>query len=313
MNEVHYAEASVRGKTIRVPATIIDGRRVIITGNIIKTARIFDEEFVEGELIADVATLIANLSDKRLQADILTFPQKIYEATPKYPYLFEWDNAAVACTKSFEDWWAKLPQESRKNARRAAKRGVTVQSAKFDDAFVKGIKDVYDEMPVRQGKKFWHYGKDLESVKRENSSYLDRSEFIGAYYNDELIGFLKFVYVDQVANMMQIISKAAHYDKRPMNALIAKAVEICQEKGISYLTYSKFTYGNKDKSQLSEFKRRNGFVQLDFPRYFIPLTKKGKVYLRLKLHRGLLGLLPATLIDCLWNVRAELLRATQKT
>lgn len=313
MNHFDYAEVSVRGKTIRVPATVIDGRKMLVTGRLIKTARIFDEEFVEDQLVNDLPRLISSLADNGLQPDILTFPQKIYEATPKYPYSFEWDNAAVAFTKSFEDWWAMLPQESRKNARRAAKRGVTVTPAKFDEALVKGIKEIYDEVPVRQGRKFWHFGKDLESIKRENSSYLERSEFIGAYYKDELIGFIKFVYVDQVANMMQILSKASHYDKRPMNALIAKAVEVCQERGVSYLVYSKFTYGNKDKSQLSEFKRRNGFVQMDFPRYFIPLTLKGKMYLGLKLHRGILGLLPSGLIDFLWNVRAEIVRATQKT
>jgi hypothetical protein len=273
-------------------------------------ARIFDEEFVEGDLVNNPLDFISKIKGGGLEADVLTFPQKIYEATPKYPYYFDWDNAAVAHTKSFDDWWANLPQESRKNARRAAKRGVIVTPTKFDEALVKGIKEIYDEMPVRQGRKFWHYGKDLESVKRENSSYIERSEFIGAYYKEELIGFIKFVYVGQVANMMQILSKASHYDKRPMNALIAKAVEVCQERGILYLVYSKFTYGNKDKSQLSEFKRRNGFVQLDFPRYFVPLTLKGRIFVRLKLHRGILGLAPAPLVNILWQLRAALLRAS---
>ncbi len=94
-----------------------------------------------------------------------------------------------------------------------------------------------------------------------------------------------------------------------MNALIAKAVEVCQEKGIAHLVYGKFTYGNKEKSQLAEFKQRNGFIQMDFPRYFIPLTIKGKIFLRLRLHRGILGLLPSSLINILWRIRAALLRA----
>ena len=312
MNTLDYAEVAVRGKTIRVPSIVIDGRTVIVTGGLIKTAKILDAEFVEGHLINDPPAFILTLFENGLRPDILTFPQKINEETPNHPYPFEWDNVAVACTKRFDDWWTKLPQESRKNSRRAAKRGVVVETAKFNDTLIKGIKEIYDELPVRQGRRFWHYGKDLETVKNENRSYLERSEFIGAYYNGELIGFMKFVCVDQAAIMMQILSKASHYDKRPMNALIAKAVEVCQERGLSYLVYGKFTYGNKANSQLSEFKHRNGFVRMEFPRYFIPLTISGKIFVRLKLHRGLLGLLPAGLIDVLWRVRAALLCTTHK-
>ena len=310
MNNLDYAEVAARGTTVRVPSVVVEGRKVTVTGQLVKVAGIFDEEFVEGELVNDASTFILQLRDSGLRPDIFMFPQKIYETTPKHPYPFDLDNAAVACTTSFDDWWGKLPQESRKNARRAAKRGVIVETAKFDDNLISGIKEIYDEAPVRQGKRFWHYGKNLETIKRENSSYLERSEFIGAYHGDELIGFMKFVYVDRVANMMQILSKASHYDKRPMNALIAKAVEVCHKRGISYLVYSKFAYGNKDNSQLSEFKRRNGFVKINFPRYFIPLTTKGRIFLRFGLQRGVLGILPSNLIDVIWRVRAALHRAS---
>ena len=60
-----------------------------------------------------------------------------------------------------------------------------------------------------------------------------------------------------------------------MNALIAKAAEVCEQKGISHLIYGQFIYGNKRRSSLVEFKRRNGFEQVNFPRYYIPLTLKG--------------------------------------
>lgn len=301
------AEIAIRGKRIRVPAVQIEGRTLVVTGRIIQTATVLDEEFVEEEAIHDPCACISKLVESGLRIDILTFAQKINEETPKHPYPFEWDNVAAASTVNYDDWWEKLPQESRKNVRRAAKRGVVVQLVKLDEKFVRGIKEIYDEMPVRQGRRFWHFGKDLETIKKENETYLDRSEFIGAYYNDELIGFMKFVYVGQIARLMQIVSKAAHYDKRPMNALIAKAVEVCQGKQISYLVYGKFTYGNKIQSQMMDFKRRNGFVQKNFPRYFIPLTLRGKLALRLKLHRGLLGILPSGLISWLWRVRSAVL------
>ncbi len=305
-------EIAVRGKSVRVPAIQIDGRTIVVTGGLIKTATVRDEEFVEDEVIQDPRAFISKLVDSGLRVDILTFAQKVDEATPKCAFPFEWDNAAVACIGSFNEWWEKLPQESRKNVRRAAKRGVIVQLASFDERFIQGIKEIYDEMPIRQGRRFWHFGKDLEAIKNENRTYLDRSEFIGAYHDGELIGFMKFVRVGRIATMMQILSKAAHYDKRPMNAMIAKAVEVCQEKGLSYLIYGKFTYGNKTQSQIADFKRRNGFVQMDFPRYFIPLTLKGKLVLRLNLHRGLLGILPSWLIDWLWRLRSAALLLTNK-
>ena len=306
-------EVSVKGKSASVKSVQADGRTIVVTGRFLKTATVFDEEFVEGDVVSDPRTVISALKESGARADIFTFPEKLNETTPRHPYCFEWDNAAVANTTNFNEWWEKLPQETRKNVRKAAKKGVVVQSATFDGDFVRGIKELYDETPIRQGRRFWHFGKDLETIKRENSTYLDRSEFIGAYYNGELIGFMKFVRVGKIANMMQILSKSAHFDKRPMNALIAKAVEICQAEGLSYLVYSKFTYGNKMQSQIAEFKRRNGFVQMNFPRYFIPLTIKGKLALRLNLHRGVLGVLPSWLVEWLWQLRAAILAFGSKS
>lgn len=302
----------VRGRTITVPATEIDGRTVIVSGKWLKIASVRDEELVEGEVAHNPQLFISALRRGPVRADIFTFPQTDYDAMPKYQYPFEWDNVAAARTTSFTDWWEKLPQEARKNARRAAKRGVSVRVAQFDDDFVKAIKGIYDETPVRQGMHFWHFGKDLETVKMENGTYLERSEFIGAYLDAELVGFIRFVYVDRTAKIMQILSKIQHYDKRPMNALIAKAVEVCHEKGMSYLVYSKFTFGNKKTSPLTEFKRRNGFVQMDFARYYIPLTLKGKIALKLKLHRELIGILPSGVIDLLLRLRSRFIQITPK-
>jgi hypothetical protein len=303
---VEDTKVRIAGRTVQVPATQIDGRTVIATGKWLKLGRVKDEELVEGEIIPNPQLFVSTLRKSGLPIDILIFPQRFYQAAPKYEYPMQWDNAAAADTRNFDHWWKKLPQETRKNVRRAAKREVSVRVVKFDDEFVKGIKAIYDESPVRQGMRFWHFGKDLETVKMENGTYLERSEFIGAYYNDELIGFIKFVYVDQAAKIMQILSKAAHYDKRPMNALIAKAVELCHEKGIPYLVYSQLTFGNKKESQLTEFKRRNGFEEMRFPRYYIPLTLKGKIALKLNLHRSILEILPSRLITLLLRARSIL-------
>ena len=112
------------------------------------------------------------------------------------------------------------------------------------------------------------------------------------------------VYVDHVATLMHIISMNEHYDKRPMNALIAKAAEVCEQKGISQLIYGKFIYGNKRRSSLVEFKRRNGFEQVNFPRYYIPLTLRGKIFVRLRLYRDLNALIPEPILQPLLSLRA---------
>jgi hypothetical protein len=157
----------------------------------------------------------------------------------------------------------------------------------FDDAFVNGIVGINNETPIRQGRAFWHFQKSFEDVKRENSTYPGRNAFLGAYYENQLIGFIRIIYADAMASIVQLLSMMKHYDKRPANALIAKAVEICEQGGISYLMYCNYIY-NDPKSSLTEFKRR---------------TLKGKIALRLGLHRGLVQRIPKAVLSQLLKIR----------
>jgi hypothetical protein len=297
-------EISIAGKTLFVPSTQICGRTVMVTGKWIRTAQIKDEGVVQGVTVENPSLFITKLKESKLEADVFTFAQRPPDTTPKYHYHCEWDNWAAIPTACFKDWWEKLPQASRKNVRRAARRGVVVKVLRFDDDLVKGVHKIYNQTPVRDGRLFWHFGKDFETVRRDLATYLDRSEFIGAYWNEELIGFLKMVYVNDTATIFHIISMDDHYDKRPQNALIAKAAELCERKGISHLIYTKFVYGNKRRSSLVEFKRRNGFEQVNFPRYYVPLTLRGEVFIRLRLYRGLSGLIPEPILQPLLRLRA---------
>jgi hypothetical protein len=299
-------EIRVAGKTLYAPSTEIGGRTVVVTGKWLKKAAIKDENLAEGRTVENPAIFLAQLKRSRLQADIFTFCQKIPDTTPNFPHYFEWDNWAVIPITKYDEWWEKrVPQETRKNVRRAAKRGVTVRQVPFDDELVRGVHDIYNETPVRQGRRFWHYGKDVETVKRESATYLSRSEFLGAYFNDELIGFVKIVYVDQVATLLHILSKNAHQDKRPINALLAKAVEVCSQRGTSFLIYGAYTYDGNTDSPLTEFKRRNGFEELKYPRYFLPLTAKGKVAVQLRFHKGVKAIIPRPMKDVLRNWRSQ--------
>ena len=165
---------------MRLRSAAVHGMTVIVSGKILRMASIHDAEFIEAGLGHYVDEFIRDVAATGLNADILAFADPILPEAQQRQRAFEWDNAAVADTTSFDAWWTASPQEARKNVRRAAKRGVSVDVTSFDDALVRGIKAIYDETPVRQGRRFWHFQKPLERVAAENATYLDRSEFIGA-------------------------------------------------------------------------------------------------------------------------------------
>jgi hypothetical protein len=298
-----YVEVPRLGKSIRLPSVCVDDRTVIAQGQWLKIAAVMDEEFVEGEVVPDPEQFCAKVRGSNLGADVFTFAQKVPDLTPRQPYLLEWDDAAVLPISTFEDWWTnRATYDVRKAVKRAKKLGVVVDTAEFNDAFVHGICRIYNEDPVRQGTAFWHYQKPFDLVKKENGTYLERSAFIGAYYEGELIGFIRMVYVDTIARTLQVISRRQHFDKKPTNALIAKAVEICEAKGVSHLVYGHYAYNNHHSS-LTEFKRRHGFEQVLLPRYYVPLTSKGILALKLKLHRGLVHRIPRSLADPIRKIR----------
>jgi hypothetical protein len=298
-----YAEIGVKGKATAVPSVQISGRDVIATGKWLRTANVRDEELVEGETAIDPEAFVEHLKHSGLQADIFTFAQKLGDQKPKFSYLQEWDNWAAIPITTYSDWWDNRAESSvRRAVRKAVKSGVEVRVAQLDDAFVQGIVSINNESPVRQGKAFWHYQKDAESVRREHATYPERTAFLGAYFQGEMIGYLRMTFADRSANIIQILSKMKHFDKRPTNALIAKAVEMCDEWKMSYLTYCNYVYNDADSS-LTEFKRRSGFEQILLPRYYIPLTLKGKIALKLGMHHGIVKMLPKPMLKRLLAAR----------
>jgi len=229
---------------------------------------------------------------KLQNVDIFTFWQRFPDVTPHYDYRMEWDNVAVLEVKSFEDWWERVGKKTRNMVRKAEKSGVKVRIVEPNNEFFDGVTRIFNEKPIRQGKRFPHYGKTLIDVKKGYANCLDQTQntFIGAYHESELIGFIHLIHTDKYSIMSNILCFEKHLDKAPMNALIAKAVKICSEMGVKYLIYEKMGGGS-----LGEFKRHNGFVKRLVPRYYIPLTLKGKVGLALNLHHGWRGLIPERL------------------
>jgi hypothetical protein len=302
---VGYTEIHVKGKKVSVPSAKIDGKTVLTSGGWLKMATLQDEELLESEPVPNPDSFISQLKETGLKADVFTFAQKLPDVTPKHSYQMEWDNLAIIPITTFSEWWDKRVEPSvRRAVRKAAKSGVTVRTAEFDDAYVQGIVGINNEAPVRQGRAFWHFQKPFEAVKLENSTYPGRNVYIGAFFEDQLIGYSRLIYAGNLASVVQVLSMMKHSDKRPTNALIAKAVEICEQAGISYLMYCNYTY-NDPKSSLTEFKRRSGFEQVLIPRYYVPLTLKGKLALKLGMHRDLKQRIPKPVISQLLRMRSR--------
>lgn len=272
-------------------------------GKLVRTARLDGEKYL---FIEDPEPVISRMKKSDQRVDIFTFLQPLPGDTPKYCYPMEMDNLAVLPISTFERWWKQQVKDKTRNmVRRAEKAGVVVREVPFDDALVRGISGIYNECPVRQGKPFSHYGKDLETVYKEEATYLDSSIFIGAFVGDKLIGFVKLLCDRSAtqAGLLNIVSMVGERDKAPTNALVAHAVRVCAERGIPYLVYSNFDYGKKQDS-LRGFKQHNGFQRFNVPRYYVPLNAWGRAALALGLHHSLADRIPEPVLAKARELRA---------
>lgn len=270
----------------------ICGKDIKIEGRLIRIACFDGDKY---EFPEDPEVVLESLRKCGTRIDLFTFMQRLPETTPKYAYPMEWDNLAVVPVSTFDHWWNhQIRSLARNRARQAEKKGVVLREVPFDDALLQGICDIYNECPIRHGKPFPHYGMRLERAREYASTFRDRSIFIGAFLGDRMIGFTKLV-MDETrtqACAVHILSMLEHKDKAPTNALIAYAVRTCAGRGISYLVYENFAYGKKQSDSLSHFKEVNGFQRVDLPRYYVPLTRTGRVALSLGLHHRLAERLP---------------------
>jgi hypothetical protein len=287
------------------PGLTLCGREVVVRGRLCRIAHVDADDY---KFLDDPVARIDELRHSKAGIDIFTFLQALPDTTPKHNYPIEWDNLAVLNISTYEQWWTKqIGFKARNKAKQAEKKGVTIREVPFDDALVQGIWEIYNECPVRQERLFPHYGKSLEEVRRMSATYLDSSVFIGAFDEGKLIGFIKLVIDDSgtQAGMMHIISLLQARDKAPTNALVAHAVRSCAERNIPHLVYSKFAYGKKTQSSLSDFKERNAFRQVNVPRYYVPLTKWGAAALSMGLHHKLIDRLPESFAAKLRQLRSN--------
>jgi hypothetical protein len=287
-----------RGRPVPVTGIHVASKCLIFQGRFVRVARLKDEWYDD---VGDPEVIIKALKTGSPRPDIFTFWQRLPDIEPVHSYYYENEALSAVPLKDFEHWWRQqIRTDTRKKAKRAEKRGIEIRIVELDDDFVRGVSGVFNETPIRRGRRFWHYGKDFDTLKAGLSRDLDKSKFIGAYDNGELVGFVKLVCADgRFANPGLIVSKLAYRNKYVNNALLAKSVEVCTQDQIPYLTYTNWRRGTQ-----AEFLVRHGFQKVFIPRYWVPLTSKGAIAIKLGLHRNVRSYTPGPLLDLLRRLRA---------
>jgi hypothetical protein len=205
-------------------------------------------------------------------------------------WVSEPDNVGLLEIKDYNSWWHLIGKKTRNMVRKAEKSGVKVEIVEPSDKLAEGIWRIYNETPIRQERAFAHYGESFELV-RSNMYQAKNNAFVAACLEGELVGFIQILYGDRIAMISNILSLQRHWDKSVNNALLAKAVEVCALKGQRWLMYGRI--GNHPS--LDRFKENNGFIKKEISRIYIPLTKKGRIGIKIGLHQPLKDLLPGSL------------------
>ena len=272
----------------------VAGTTLTVSGRLLRIAKMRHEWF---EYLENPPTFLDELR-RHAVADLFTFVQEAHYPQTPLPYYGEPATISLLSFSSYDQWWDGLHFKVRNKCRKCQKIGVELRPVGLTEDFIAGVKRIYDESPIRQDRKFPHYGKTLESLSSDLSSFPECTQFIGAYYGDELVGFMKLFKGDQIIRTIHIIAKIAHRDKNVMDGLVAKAVEICDENGIGCLHYGDWAYRG-----LGVFRRKFGFERHECPRYFVPLTRLGSMMLSSGFHKRLKERLPQPLVDRLVDVR----------
>lgn len=261
----------IREEAIRVPAI---GKRFFYSYASYPMEYIYD--------IEPTQKLLLNLKQKGV--DLFSFINMTYTQKMPRNHLFHRDleNIAIMKINSYEKWWMDtLKKKERQSVKKAQKCGVDIRNVEVNTNFLKEVQKIYNETPYREGRRYSGYGLSLDHLRDKFTDY-GNSDILGAYFGGQLIGLLWLTYGDRAAMFRSFVSLIKHRDKCPNNALISGAVKSCCGRRISYLIYGNH-YGFLPS--LDAFREHQGFRKVPLPRYYIPLSERGELAVRLGLHR----------------------------
>ncbi|MDR2719263.1 MAG: hypothetical protein LBC03_00440 [Nitrososphaerota archaeon] len=247
-------------------------------------------EYVKDAVLSE--EFFGKLRDR--DVDVFTFIERGWCSPLVFKPSDEWlkteDNVALLQIGSFDAWWERIGKKTRNMVRKAEKSGVRIDVVEPSGELVEGVWRIYNETPIRQGRAFSHYGMSLERV-RDMVFSTRNCTFIGAYVENELVGFIQLVYGDNLVVVTQILSLQKYWDRAVNNVMLAKAVEICAKNNHKWLMYGRMGKGSNHPT-LDKFKENNGFVRYPLNRYYVALSKKGKIAVKLGLHKQFKDTIP---------------------
>lgn len=218
--------------------------------------------------------------------DLFTFIERSFlgsSARKEHSFFRSSETIGLLRLTSYDDWMNSIPSKTRQIVRKAQRMGLKVRVVDIDEKFAKGALRIYNERPVREGRKYSGYGLSLEDVMAKFARMGD-SEVLGAYFDEDLIGFIWVSYGDRVVSAgRSFLSLISHRDKYPNNCLIAETVKRCCQRGYRFVTYGNMGYN----PGLDFFKKANGFRIFRVPRFYVPLSAKGQLAIRLRLYQSL--------------------------
>lgn len=283
--------------TLSDAALQVDGLQLSVSGRWVRTVRLADEFYVSAPSPTE---FVARIKTANVPADLYSFVQDLDEPIPRFQFERSDERMAVLPLTTYDHWFNKqIRAKARNMLRKAERSGVQIRVVEFSDDLIHAIRKIYNETPIRQGKRNWHYGKNFDTLRREHATFLERSDFVGAFNGDELIGFAKVTHSNRSSILMNLGALLEHRDKSIANALVAKVVQLVTERSIELLNF-----GIWGRRGMNAFKVASAFEVRDIPRYHIALNSRGRLYLALGLHRPLKDRLPEE-----WIVKAAELRA----
>jgi hypothetical protein len=222
---------------------------------------------------------------KQRGVDLFVFVQRSFLDSPSggLQFLFykDFEDLAILKITSYDDWWTKaIRKKERYSVKKALKSGVEVRRVEVNETFLRGLQAIYDETPIREGRRFNLYGLNLPAL-RARFHHID--EVLGAYFDGKLIGTLGMAYGERAAMFRGFSSSLLHRDKCPNNALIDEAVRRCAERRIPFLVYGNH-YGFLPS--LDSFRESQGFRRFSIARYYVPLTRAGQLAIAFGLHKS---------------------------
>ncbi len=232
--------------------------------------------------------------------DIFTFIERKWcnlISNPPHLWLKTEDNIALLKLSSYEEWWKGIGKKTRNMVRKGEKSGLKTRLAEPNKKLADGMWQIYNETPIRQKRAFPHYGTPIKNVRRSVLSAQGYT-FIGAFFQNELAGFIQLVHDNKTAVISQILSLQKYLNKAVNNALVAKAVEFCANKKIMWIIYGRI--GNHPS--LDKFKQNNGFSKFSITRFYVPITRKGRIAAKMGMHREIKDVLPEQLKYALIHV-----------